>query len=381
MQFITLGVLLAVLTLSNFVTAEVGVSDSISFNAHRQLPEDRELTSCDCTHFYCDSLSYKYHGYSDYHNKCYSTCCVGKCFLFYRSRSFPFLYILTLRYLFWIEKLKFVSAEIEHASKSKSSKGNGGKSKSSSKTSSKSSSKSKPKPKPKPKPHPHTHVYNDEGSYPYYTPAPTPLETILVPERCRCKLDFSDQMCAWCINGSDKCIDFACIDKCCIIKECKCDKYTSEICKLCDKGSSECPDVDCAAACCVYEGEGESAVPKDTGNSTVSEVPPPDNSTEVLQPSTQEQAPTMSTVSTYSISSTVQSMPASFTYSFFAVLFGAALAGIVLSLRVSFYFNPKIWFWNGVIDGIYSSIPPPFLISITYKLNRAQITMAIDQFP
>jgi hypothetical protein len=141
-------------------------------------------------------------------------------------------------------------------------------------------------------------------------------------------------MCAWCINGSDKCIDFACIDKCCIVKECKCDKYTSEVCKLCEKGSDDCPDYDCAAACCVYEGEGDSAVPKDTGNTTTTEVPPPDNSTEISQPSAQEQAPTMSTVSTYSISSTVQSMPASFTYSFFAVLVGAALAGVVLSLRV-----------------------------------------------
>lgn len=82
MQFITLGVLLAVLTLSNFVSSEVGASDSITSNAHRQLPEDRELTSCDCSHFYCDSLSYKYHGYSDYRNKCYSTCCGGKCISF-----------------------------------------------------------------------------------------------------------------------------------------------------------------------------------------------------------------------------------------------------------------------------------------------------------
>jgi len=50
-----------------------------------------------------------------------------------------------------------------------------------------------------------------------YTPAPTPLETIIVPDKCRCKKDFSAEMCDWCINGSDKCIDESCIDKCCVI--------------------------------------------------------------------------------------------------------------------------------------------------------------------
>ncbi len=204
------------------------------------------------------------------------------------------------------------------------------------------SSKSKPKPKPKPKPKSksHGHVHH---SYIYYTPAPTPLETItvIIPERCHCKRDFSDQMCAWCINGSDKCIDPACIDKCCYIKECKCDIYDQYVCEWCDKGSSKCPDQECASACCPYAGGGDSAKPKETG-SNATEVTNPDNTTAnttaapgVLdQPAAQEQAPTMATVSSYSLSSTIQNMPASFTYSFFAVLVGAALAGVVLSLRV-----------------------------------------------
>lgn len=90
--FITLGVVLAVVTLSNFVTAEVGVSDSVTSNAHPQLLEDRELTNCDCSQIHCYS-SYKYHGYGKYLNKCYSVCCAAGKFQkinFLKSMKFLF---------------------------------------------------------------------------------------------------------------------------------------------------------------------------------------------------------------------------------------------------------------------------------------------------
>jgi hypothetical protein len=80
-------------------------------------------------------------------------------------------------------------------------------------------------------------------------------------------------------------------------------------------------------------------------------------------------------------------MPASFTYSFFAVLVGAALAGVVLSLRVRTLFDSLVDFCDDMVEccmSVYLIIYNVFSLpqfSIIYALNRALMTMAIDQFP
>lgn len=298
---IILGALLALTVIISFATATFDGSGG------PRIKEERELTYCNCDEVSCSSMSYSYDGegssFIPTHGFCYYKCCMG-------------------------------SIDVEGTVSS--GKNSGSKPKSKPKPKPKHSSKSKPKPKPKPKPKAKPHP-DHEMSY-SYTPAPTPLETIIVPDKCRCKKDFSDQMCAWCVNGSDKCVDESCIDKCCVIKECKCDLYTVDVCNSCADGDS-CPDEECAKACCTGDdyssnsNSGSSAVPKEAN---VTDAPEVSTGTEATSPAKQE-SPTMASVSSQSISSTgsFQSIPTALIYSLVAFLAGAVLMGIVISLRSS----------------------------------------------
>jgi hypothetical protein len=108
----------------------------------------------------------------------------------------------------------------------------------------------KPKAKPKPKPNNLSMSYSMNYSYSQH------------PIECRCKVDFSDEMCGWCFAGDDKCINVSCLDKCCTVKECKCDDHVADVCKRCAEEGKECPDKECADKCCSLV---DAAVYPDTG--------------------------------------------------------------------------------------------------------------------